>query len=149
MGELPDRFWSKVDRGGPEDCWIWQASTKQSGHGQIRVGASPEYAHRVAFKLKVKDPGDKDVLHKCGNPACVNPSHLYLGDQADNLADASNRGRLPTGKNNAAAKLTEGDVLEIRNAYGPNKSMRSLADEYDVSPGTIHSIIHHKTWSDV
>lgn len=149
MACLTERFWQKVDKADPDECWEWQASIKQSGHGQIRKAGSPEYAHRVAYKLEVGPPGDNDVLHECGNPSCVNPSHLYLGDQADNAADMVSNSESAAGEANARSKLTEEQVRQIRNDYDPSTSFRELAEEYEVSPGTVHSVVNHNTWSHI
>jgi hypothetical protein len=93
----PDRFWSKVDRRGPDECWLWLASTR-ARYGQIstRHGKPPARAHRVALEVKLGRsllPG-MDACHTCDHPLCVNPNHLFEGTAGDNLRDASRKGRL-------------------------------------------------------
>lgn len=94
---LEERFWSKVDRGAPDDCWPWLRAISQDGYGRFVVSLDPQRvvgAHRVAFELTAGAiPHGMNVLHHCDNPRCVNPAHLYAGTQAQNVADMMRRGR--------------------------------------------------------
>lgn len=95
---LSVRFWDRVDRsGGPDACWPWTGPTKPSGHGVVRYDHTTTNAHRMAWQLTKGDiPEGQRVLHDCpdgDNPACCNPSHLWLGTQADNLHDMVAKGR--------------------------------------------------------
>jgi hypothetical protein len=93
---IQDRFWSKVKISTADACWLWQAATIR-GYGQIGSGGHPKrplYAHRVAWELTHGAiPDDLNVLHRCDVPLCVNPAHLFLGTQHDNLADMVAKGR--------------------------------------------------------
>lgn len=98
MAEKNDRFWSKVDRRGPDECWPWQErSRNEHGYGIFHVGAmgKVQKAHRVAYELAtgVKLTPEVKIRHSCDNPPCCNPAHLLPGTQADNLADMHRRGR--------------------------------------------------------
>ena len=85
------RFWSKVDKKGPDECWNWIASITKSGYGKFYLNKSMG-SHRAAWILTYGDiPKDKWILHKCDNKRCCNPIHLYIGNGADNTKDRCNR----------------------------------------------------------
>lgn len=146
---LEERFWEKVDRGEPDECWEWQGSTDSGGYGRIHVDGSDEGAHRVSMLLEHgEEAGDNWVLHHCDNKPCVNPNHLYLGDRSDNLRDMHERGQKNhDGENNPPAKLTEDDVAEIRERLENGKTQYEVADEFDVSQPTISHIVTERNWS--
>lgn len=103
-----DRFWPKVRVAAPDDCWEWTASRTPTDYGRFsrgRGGAGWEYAHRVAWLLTHGSiPRGMCVLHACDNPPCVNPSHLFLGTQLENIADRTRKGR-SAGQPNAPGRL--------------------------------------------
>lgn len=95
---LPDRFWPKVDQsGGGEACWLWTAGKIPTGYGRFCINGRYVYAHRVAWELTHGQiEGGLFVLHDCptgDNPSCVNPAHLFLGTQSDNMKDCYQKGR--------------------------------------------------------
>lgn len=90
---LTERFWEKVDVGGPDECWDWQGARAHYGHGIINVTGRSLLAHRVAWSITHGDPAEANVCHRCDNPPCCNPAHLFLGSQADNIADMHRKGR--------------------------------------------------------
>ena len=149
-----ERFWAKVDQRGPNDCWEWTASGLKSGYGSFGVNGKMELAHRVAWTLANGEiPDGLCVCHSCDNPPCVNAAHLFLGTQADNLADMRAKGRqgyygLP-GEKHPKAKLTERDVRFIRHWLSKGYTEQSTADAFGVCR---KSICHNKTgstWSHV
>jgi DNA mismatch endonuclease Vsr len=147
-GTLEHRFWSKVEKRGFTECWPWQAGVYKDGRGQFYSPDSwSRSAPRVGYRLWYDcDPLDRNVLHKCGNANCVNPRHMYLGDQSDNTADALDHGTLATGADYSRSDLDEQDVREIRMS---DETLEELADEYDVSFSNIGQIKRGETWQHV
>lgn len=129
------RFAAKVRRGGERDCWLWTAARVPGGHGQMGLGQRPHvrpfYAHRIAWTIANGPvPEGQSVLHHCDNPICVNPAHLFLGDQDANMKDAARKGRLAIErkrnrgkKAEAIARYLAGGVTQsdLAAAYGVHK----------------------------
>lgn len=147
------RFWAKVDRRGDAECWLWTGAKGHFGHGQltIRPGRSV-HAHRISWEMASGPiPDGLCVLHHCDVPACVNPSHLFLGTSEENFADMRQKGRgrnppKPTGSLNGHAKLTDASVLAIRKS---GELAKVLAARYGVSPSAISLIRSRKTWTHI
>lgn len=137
----PRRFWSKVAVGEPDECWEWQAHLDQDGYGRFEVHYKSWYAHRVVWVLTHGPiPEELCVCHHCDNPSCVNPSHLFLGTNRDNQIDATKKSR-------KAQKLTNEDVLDIRELYTTGDwTQQELADLFDVHNTAISQIIGRKIW---
>lgn len=130
---LEERFWEKVHRGGPDDCWPWSGASTRGGYGAINVNGKVLRAPRVAYELAHGSiPAHLHVRHACDNPPCVNPSHLSLGKPADNTADKVARGRAARN-----TKLSDAQVQRIREARAP---LIDLAARYNVSVGLISLI---------
>ena len=147
---LASRFWAKVDKRGPNDCWLWTAAVNEHGYGVMRPEgrrSGPTIkAHRVAVMLNGRNPEGLCVLHRCDNPPCVNPAHLFLGTKADNAADRDAKGRGNRGSVNGHARLTETQVADIRARAAAGVLQRVLAAEYGVSRPTISRIVTGKGW---
>lgn len=149
---LAERFWEKVDRSG--DCWTWTAYRNPAGYGEISLGGrlGAALAHRIAYELTLHPvPGDLHVLHRCDNPACVRPDHLFLGTHLDNMRDmtAKGRGRQVAagrrGEDNGNVRITDAQVAEIRNRIAAGDSQAAIARAFNVSKTLIHLIKHGKT----
>ena len=138
-----DRFWKKVDKTNPNGCWEWMAYKDEKGYGHIKMPGRNgllKYAHRVSWILTHGDiPEGMEVCHKCDNPRCVNPSHLFLGSHTDNMRDALS-------KNRFSGTLSQENVIEIRQEFQNGKKQQELAEEYDVSQGQISRIINGGSW---
>ena len=152
-------FWRKVKKAGEHDCWEWTAYKNDRGYGVMdfgsrRLGLRRTYkAHRVSYFIHNGDFDENlNVCHHCDNPGCVNPNHLFLGTQKDNVRDmlSKNRQNPIKGSKNVWAKLTEADAIEARQLYEKgNYSQRQLACKYGVSHKTIWLLIHRKKWTHV
>lgn len=149
---LSVRFWRLVARGASDACWEWRGYRGPSGYGRLylKPGAYTT-AHRASWIVTHGEiPDGKCVLHHCDNRACVNPDHLFIGTQQDNMADMNAKGRRKTpvmvGETHPAAKLTEREVLEIRASALPREQLEA---KYGVSKPTIHQIINRQTWKHV
>lgn len=146
------RFWSKVAPPNKRGCMEWQGAKRDHGYCQFSLYGKPEKAHRAAWRLLYgKIPEGMCVLHKCDNPSCCAPYHLYIGTQQDNMMDMKRRGRRKGkygggyGESHPNAKLTNMQVSQIRIEYVTRiVSCRKLAKKYGVSAGTISNIINNR-----
>lgn len=152
------RFWSKVDRGGPDDCWRWQGTVTTGGYGTMRLtkgGRAQVTASRIAFYVATgHHPGDLFVCHRCDNPICVNPAHLFVGSQKDNMQDCAIKGRcrtgdLPKGLAHHNARLDPLKVRAIRGRVRGGESMASVARAHGVSETAISRVVQGITWRHV
>lgn len=144
---LAERFWSKVDKRNIDECWEWKAALNSAGYGAFGKGR----AHRIAYELTYGPiPDGYYVCHKCDNPPCVNPAHLFVGTPTDNVVDMIAKGRKVSprlsGETNPNAKLTASQVIEIRKRYENGAKIRDLAQEYGLKNFGIDHIVHRRTW---
>ncbi len=140
MDEIRKRFWPKV-RLDDSDCWIWMGGVDNRGYGQIGVSSHrTERVHRVSYMLHFKHiPRGASVLHHCDNKLCVNPDHLYLGSQTQNVKDAVKRGRFPP---HPFRKLTREQADKCRTLHNTGEySTYKLADIFEVSRGVIRNVV--------
>lgn len=126
-------------------CWEWQISRSAYGHGYFHFNSEDHYAHRVSWMLFRGDiPTGIEVCHKCDNPPCVNPDHLFLGTHRDNFEDAKRKRRLPHGEKHCCAKLTTEQIAEIRGRVANGEMQRSIATQFGISEGHLSGIVHMK-----
>lgn len=131
-------------------CWNWTASIQNSGYGKFRVGDKMMSSHRVSYLIyKGEIPENMNVCHKCDNKLCVNPDHLFLGSQADNIRDKIKKGRQTNGEKAWNAKLTKTQVKVIREAHKNGFQMKQIRDYFKISWTSISNIINKKRWGHV
>jgi hypothetical protein len=152
---LASAFWRRVTRGGPVHpilgmCWAWMGKKNQKGRGQLLYQGTIYSAPAVSYRLSIGPvPPGLSVLHQCDNPNCVNPAHLFLGDQFDNMRDMSAKGRAAnvSGEKNPNAKLSDNDVAEVRRRHKrwcPVNGTTALAREFRVSADAIQRIVNNR-----
>jgi hypothetical protein len=141
---IEQRFWSRVDKRRPDECWPWTAGKDRDGYGQIAGPDNKQLkAHRLSYAMHAGQfPTDLNVLHRCDNPSCVNPGHLFLGTAKDNVADRMAKGRsnnCPVGEDNPLAKLSNDDIREIRRRHG--EVLEAIASDFGLSLDHLKRII--------
>jgi len=157
-----EKFWSNVDVKGPDDCWEWKLSKFRRGYGQSRFNGRNMQTHRIAWIVENGDiPQGILVCHKCDNPGCVNPSHLFLGTHVDNMADMVSKGRQCKGDFNAArrikgmragvkngrAKITDNEAAQIRQLYAcGGVKQKDLGKRFGINQRMISAIVLGKNW---
>lgn len=173
---IEERFWSKVDKsGGPDSCWLWLSDKSVSGYGRIQTWNRVELAHRLSMSNAVGPiPAWLSVCHKCDNPACVNPSHLFLGTHSENMRDMCRKGRNGAvtkpenfarglrqgahtkpesrvrGEKHGCSRLKEAEVIKIRyEREFVGKTIESIAERYGVTRSAVGAILHRRTWKHV
>ena len=144
-------FWQHVDKSG--DCWIWMGATTR-GYGQTTIDKKHGYAHRFSWEFANGSiPNKKIICHKCDTPRCVNPEHLFIGTQADNIKDAIKKGRTKYkasfGSKNGNSRLTELAVKDIKKQYAGGKTLREVANAIGVSKSTVWNVVSNKNWRHV
>ena len=146
-----------VQRGAPDACWPWGGHVGRDGYGKIFVCGRPRRTIRMVMAVEAgADIGDALVCHRCDNPICCNPAHLFLGSHADNTRDAMSKGRVATawapgekhneGEQNPRAVLNADNVREIRRSRLTNEA---VAAQFGISPYTVRDVRRGRTWRHV
>lgn len=138
---LEDRFWTKVEILSPDDCWEWKACKNRGGYGRISLPhkfkkCDSMLSHRTAWIISNGEiPKGMKILHKCDNPSCCNPNHLFLGTQYDNVQDMVRKGRVQH-------RLSDEQVLEIVHKYSLGDILqKDLAKEYGIHTDYVSSLV--------
>jgi HNH endonuclease len=146
---LEERFWAKVDKS--DGCWNWNGCLNEHGYGLFGINNRSKLAHRIAYKITIKDPDNLCVLHKCDNPKCVNPAHLFLGTKKENTQDMLKKGRdyKPVGERSTTSKLTISDVVLIRQLLSKRArgDVKRVAEKFKISKRHAYGIAAGETWS--
>lgn len=146
-GPPADRFWSKVDKRGAGQCWPWMAAVRnpKDGYGAFWLNGRHHPSNRIAWALsRGQIPDGMVVCHKCDNPSCCNPDHLFLGTPKENNDDKVSKKRHCFGERNGFSRLTEADVSEIKSQKPQGRAAhglrKRLASKYGVSAATITDV---------
>ena len=151
------RFWSKVQKlPEPNDCWVWTGFLNEKMYGRFSIRKNRKstliFSHIYSWELYSGRPVPKDcsivVCHKCDHPWCVNPQHLFLGTQQDNIDDKCAKGRQAKGETHGLSKLTEEQVKEIRSLY-PKINGKQLAKMYGIADVNIYKLLKRETWGHI
>ena len=141
-----ERFWLKVSKSG--GCWTWKAGQFETGYGKFWINGRSHYAHRVAASMKGAEiTTEMFVCHRCDNPPCVNPDHLFIGTPAENTRDMINKGRkfLPFGMENPSARNAFHEVQAARLLVANGMCQREVARKFSVSFTTMCKWVNNKT----
>lgn len=133
-------------------CHEWQKHVQPAGYGVIKIHRKSQQAHRASYAVNVGPiPDGMVVMHKCDNPRCVNPEHLAIGSNSDNVRDMINKGRSRVhgrfGSQNQRARLHESDIGTIKNRRAGGETYKEIAADYGVHLATIHSAVKGNSWS--
>jgi len=141
MDNAIKRFWEKVAVAGPDECWEWTANKNPKGYGRFEIRGRKYQVHRISWQLTYGPiPKGLFVCHHCDNRGCVNPAHLFLGTNTDNMQDSARKGR-------QAQKLTGGEVLKIRELLANGEqSQRSIAKDFGVTESAVSHIKYGERW---
>lgn len=147
---ISERFWEKVQK--TEGCWLWTASCDGAGYGQLSTGQGRkiEKASRISWRLHFGEiPAGMNVLHRCDNPPCVRPDHLFLGTKKDNSQDMVAKGRSPNrkGEQHPRCKLSDEQVIDIRRRFAAGEKQCDIADYFGINFRTVNLIVLNKTWT--
>ena len=151
------RFWKKVNKRGPihpvlGQCWIWTSVKGGIEYEMLSLKRGQEYlAHRISWNIHFGEiPTGIRVLHKCDNPKCVNPNHLFLGNQQDNMNDMKKKGRSLKGEKSPKHKLTKTKVLRIRKMYANKKhTQQEITNKFNINQTNVGFIIRRVTWTHI
>lgn len=148
LGIADERFWRKVDTSA--DCWVWTGKLTKFGYIRIRRSKKLFLAHRWIWSLIHGDiPHGMKICHHCDNRSCVRPEHLFLGTQAENIADMIAKRRHLMGEKRHSSKLIEEDIRQIRLLKTTGLSNDKIAVRFGVSTPTIWSIVNGRKWKHV
>lgn len=144
------RFWKYVKK--TPTCWAWDGCTNETGYGLINCPPNKNRkAHRISWEMKNGPiPSGLWILHKCDNPPCVNPEHLFLGNRIMNMKDMVQKGRSCIGERHGQAILRSDQIVVIREKYlSGNFTQQCLANEFKVHIMTINAIVNRKNWAHI
>lgn len=140
------RYWSLVQRAGPDDCWPWSGDTDSAGYGIFFWHGKRHGAHELAVSFSTgEERGESlDTCHSCDNPPCCNPSHVRFDTRLSNVGEMHDRGRAPR-----SGRLTDVQVVAIRERRAAGARQKDLAEQFGVTEGTISMIVRGIRWPNI
>lgn len=149
-GSPLERFWRHIEPDTNGGCWLWSGTLLDVGYGQFSVNRAKTSAHRFSWEsLRGPIPSGMFICHRCDVRACVNPDHLFLGTQADNMRDAAHKGRVSRGDNHLNAVVNETIVREIRALAEAGQKPAQIAKTYGLKRTTVGAIVRRRAWAHV
>ena len=143
-----DRFYRGFKKGGRSECWSWLKGKDDEGYGCIYFDGKRTRSHRVSYRLYYGIiPDGLHVLHRCDNPSCVNPYHLFLGTNKDNMKDKVSKNRQNKGSYVHCSKLTKEEVLEVVYLVSQGWSERKVSYFYNINSSSVNKIMTGISWS--
>lgn len=150
LADPETRFWGWVVQGADSECWGWTGSLTEKGYACLTIDRKRQVGSRFSWELHNGPiPAGLIICHRCDNPPCTKPEHLFLGTKSENAADRDLKGRAARGERSARTKFVTQDVLDIRARHAAGESASGLARDYDVRLYSIQQIVHRKTWKHV
>lgn len=144
--KIRKRFWEKVDKNLESGCWEWTAQIAPNGYGRFYTDKNTS-AHRASWEIHYgKIPKRMLVCHRCDNKKCVNPKHLFVGTNKDNLEDMRIKGRSLRGEKNTGSKLNRSQVKQIRAMLNKGINQEQIAREFEVAKNTVSRISTRERW---
>ncbi len=142
------KFWKFVNKKGNDECWEWAGRYCTRGYGVLSIKSADRLAHRISYRIAYGHlPTEMLVCHRCDNPKCVRPDHLFLGTSLDNVRDAINKGRACLlGEESAASKIKTSDVLKIRQMAKDGIPCAVIAKSFPINDSQVLNIFHRRSW---
>lgn len=147
-----DRLWRQIVKDPITGCWNWTGASNRYGYGRMSVFGKRTLTHRLSWEYHYGPiPSGMNILHKCDNPACCNPEHLFIGTQQDNIADMHQKGRdrSLSGESSAKARLSAEQVRQIRSMYASGVSPSAIGDQFGIKRCHVCNIAKRRIWTSV
>lgn len=144
-----ERFWALAKRGDVSECWEWKGARARKGYGQFHMADAMYSAHRVSMFLAGNEPSaEEQACHRCDNPCCVNPAHLFRGTGKENVSDSVRKGRRKhlVGEKHNRSKLTDDQARLALWMAEHGQTHRAIAAELGVSRPTITALVSGRNW---